>query len=727
MSAARYLAGIELRRRWRAAVVLAVVAGVAGAVVLASVAAARRGPDALDRFLAHHRLADGLVFTFDGPGDLAVVRDSLAADPDVARADAGAFVLAAFVDPEGRVGIDAVGGVVHPYGDPEVERPLVLEGRLPHGDAPFELAVNEAFAADRGVAVGDELRLAVLAADQIDRVGDAAITPAHGIETFTVVGVTRVPGDLVFENQAQPGTVFASEAEEVTWSPAFWARYDGDIAGYGAAVLLQVRSGGDLDAVLERISERFPDRVAGEDSADSLRELAQVEQSVDQQANGLAAFAAVLGLTVLVLLVQAVRRQLAGGLLGDPVLAALGPTAADRRWAATLWAGPIAAGGAVTAVLLAAAASTTGPIGIARRAELDAGFRLDPPVLLVGGGLLAAVVLLAAAVPRRSDRAPAPERTARFAQLGRGVVVLGARALLARLGGARSGTRASLLALPFAIAAITASTVFGASLVHATTAPEAYGWSWDLSAGNCSQPACAEAAARFLDDSPDVTAWTGLSIGAATIDGIDGEVELDEVEVGEGWAAGRLLDGRLLASADEALLGPATAAAAGVGIGDEIDVAVEGDVVARFTVVGLVEPPALFLDDQALDEGIVLRRDGVLRAVPPDLVDAYREEVASQYFLVDVADGVPIATATQRLQAGFPGSVLGPFRPDRLEAAYQLRRLPVLLAAVVGLLVSLRSSTSPSPGCWPGTTPSRRSPPSGAPGRSAGASGQLRC
>src|SRR5436309_2227372 len=59
------VAGCEIRRRWRSVVVLTLVVGVAGAVVLATVAGARRTDSALGRFNETSRSANVSLFVGD--------------------------------------------------------------------------------------------------------------------------------------------------------------------------------------------------------------------------------------------------------------------------------------------------------------------------------------------------------------------------------------------------------------------------------------------------------------------------------------------------------------------------------------------------------------------------------------------------------------------------------------------------------------------------------------
>jgi hypothetical protein len=61
MTAVWARARAELRRRWGATVVLMVLVGLAGGVVLAAVAGARRTEGAMGRFLAYNQSMDVFV------------------------------------------------------------------------------------------------------------------------------------------------------------------------------------------------------------------------------------------------------------------------------------------------------------------------------------------------------------------------------------------------------------------------------------------------------------------------------------------------------------------------------------------------------------------------------------------------------------------------------------------------------------------------------------------
>jgi hypothetical protein len=685
--AAAYVAGAEWRRRWRSALALALAAGLAGAVVMAAVAAARRGPDALERFVDRYNTAEAGVFVF---GESTSYEDVLAVaehDDDVVAAFAEAYAASAAVEPDGTFDETGTGGPLRLGGSDTIAAPWVLEGRMPDPAAPFELAVNEAFVRRTGLGPGDRFDIGVFSSEQIDSAwNERGVVPAHGTHTFTLVGVVRVPTDLVFQNDAQPGTVYEQEGEEVYWSAGLYERFDGDLANYGVAIYLDVRDGADAEEVVERVAAPFGDEGFGESGSDIETELVAVRQSVDQQSNGARALAAVVGVTAAVLLVQAVRRQIRTGLLAHDALGAIGMSSRGRRRAALLWAVPPTVVSLVIAGVGTVALSALGPIGVARDAEISPGVRIDAGVLVVGLVVLGGLLLLAAALPVRAVEPAAPRRPSLLVGLSPTAATAAGSSLARGLVSRGNGVRASLAALPIAVGAVAAAVVFGASLQVATTEPDAYGWTWDLAVANCSEPPCVDRAIERLESNPDVAAWTGLGFAFGEVEGVPDRLELSIVEPGLGWAAGSVVRGRPPSGPHDAVLGPGTAAEAGVEIGDTVGIGVEGGESVPFTVTGIFRPPASLHEGQDQDDGVAITEAGGMRAIPEGLQDLFAEEVVSNYFLVDLAPDAPVADAERRLEADFGGTVLHPYRPSALEAAYRIRALPALLAALVAAL-----------------------------------------
>lgn len=129
------------------------------------------------------------------------------------------------------------------------------------------------------------------------------------------------------------------------------------------------------------------------------------------EAAALVAFAAIAAIDGLLIVGQALSRQVQLEAAEHPTLLALGMTRGQVVLAAVVRAGAVAFPGAVLAVAAAVAASPLAPIGFARRAEIDPGVAVDGPLLFVGGLTVAVAVLARAALAawrpaagsRRSD------------------------------------------------------------------------------------------------------------------------------------------------------------------------------------------------------------------------------------------------------------------------------------------------------------------------------------
>ena len=247
VTAGWFLARAELRARLWSTLVLAVVGGVALGFALAGIAGARRGPGAFDRFVGYYNESNLALFVED-PAAVGPIEQLVAEHPGVETSATTTFVTLGDVEPDGsiaRTGVAA--GMIAIGGDADLERPAILRGRRP--EAAFEVAVNDRVAARRHLEPGARIRLAVFGADQVDGVGRSDDEPAHGVHEFTVTGIVRSPGDLEFQAEAQPGTIYQLENEMYWYPGALWERFGGDVANYGVGVLARVAPTTDTAAL----------------------------------------------------------------------------------------------------------------------------------------------------------------------------------------------------------------------------------------------------------------------------------------------------------------------------------------------------------------------------------------------------------------------------------------------------------------------------------------------
>ena len=236
----------ELRRRWRATVLLAVLVGLAGGVVLAAVTGARRTDSAMDRFMAYGRPMNVYV---EGPDPVAVERL-----PQVADIDQVAYMGLAPSTPSGAPDPGALGSI-NPWATVRgrvgitSDRPILVRGRLPDPGRALAVAVDETVAARRHLQPGGRLRMWAYSPRQVAHGFDSskALAPAGPRLDFTVTGVVRHPTDLSTVPVQQD--VIYLGVNDLYLTPAFWRAYSGLVAPVGVGTVVRLRHGArDLDA-----------------------------------------------------------------------------------------------------------------------------------------------------------------------------------------------------------------------------------------------------------------------------------------------------------------------------------------------------------------------------------------------------------------------------------------------------------------------------------------------
>ena len=444
------------------------------------------------------------------------------------------------------------------------------------------------------------------------------------------------------------------------WSPALWDRYDGDLANYGAGVIVQAPDGEEVAPIVERMAAPFEGEAIVETEQENEEELSQVRQSVSQQSNGLRAFAAVVALTAAVLVVQALRRQEASGVLAPRPLLALGVRLFDAHVCALAWATPVALAAAATAVMLAYWLSSMGPVGAARLAGArtgPAGRRDGAPHRRGGDGSSVSSSPRGAA----ADLAlPASSPAA----VGGG----GRRAVSScRMGRRRTrGHRRSRAHQP-------ANVCGSPSSPSSPRSCSVRAWTMRprtprRSAGRGTTPSATaprRSASRTASTRSRATmrwTWSGVNVGAAEIEGIDDDVHLNVILAADGWAvegSSRVGHRRRLRRSCSPPPRPVTPASARRTRSAWLFRA--GRRRSTWSAASSSRPSVL-LDDQPLDTAPprARRRAG---AAPPELVELFETEFVSNYFLVDLAEAStrpPPSSAAGRLPRGRCSNPSGP-------------------------------------------------------------------
>ncbi len=520
MSALGSMVRAEFRRRWRSWLALAVLVALVGGVALAAAAAGRRTESAFPRFVDRYGF-DAAVY-FDGPVP------NLAKLPDVTSVtavdglDNGQPTCACSVpiDPTD-FGVLTVAPGSRPFSK-------LVAGHLPDPSSPYDVVAAFTLT-QNGVHLGSVIHVPFYAASQKTAYNDAVgalPTPTGPDVALHVVGFEA--SEFEFPSGQTPTyDLFATPAFARTVLPR---------TAYGQVDFVRLRGGA---ADLPRFASEASAHGADADNQDEI--VASVQASIHPQAVGwwlLAVLAVVVGLAVVG---QALLRQSIAEGEDYPTLATLG---ADRRQLVMLGMARTAVvglGGAVGAVLVAAALSPIAPLGEARMAEAGTGVRFDTLVLPLGALVILVVVLAlgvwpavrAARVRPPDAGAVAPRPSAIASQLAAmGLppsAVVGVRnALERRSGGGVVPVGTALLGTVLAVVALCGTAVFGASLSHLTATPRLYGDGFSLDVTDAGPDGPDPAVLDSLEHDKAVTGITEgfafeIAVGHTPVGAIAGE------------------------------------------------------------------------------------------------------------------------------------------------------------------------------------------------------------
>jgi ABC-type lipoprotein release transport system permease subunit len=618
---------VELRSHWQAWLTLALVAGLAGGVLVAAAAGARRTDTALARYQAAYlfrnaRLWGGSPLSF-GPLEKQL--------PDVAASSIGADVGGDVRDARGQListkgfadqfsiyaSVDGKDGVT-------VDRWKLLSGRLPHENRASDVLVDSRAARTFGVKPGDTFRLS------------GTGPPRVRLKVVGVVASTDPVGN--------PNGV-------VRLTKAFYRSHPSAYFDYSLDVRL--RHGPADFPAFRRAVDR--EGYGGEIEYDQAQQSGGIQASIHELVQALWLGVAAGAVLAFLLLAQSLSRLSVAASRQYPTLRAVGMTSRQLLAVGIVRAATIALAAAAVAVGVALALSPLAPIGYARELEPTPGFRVDPLVVGLGAAAVLAAVLAAGAFAawRAAERgrglpASGPARVRSADALARwglpAPVATGVRLALARRRGTNVLSAGSALAgVTLAVVITTAAFTFSASLHHLFTTPHLFGQNWDL---------------RTDGAGPlQVTQGERDRAISALAGGTDkGSVSVNGREVGV-WAMtqvkGRIeptiLAGRVPRSNEEIALGTRTMRALGVDIGDTVHV--EGPRgSARLRVVGRVVLPSNY--NTQLGEGAVMTPDewGGKLGTPGGVVLLVRLRPGAnpapvEHFLASSLDGLPTPVA----------------------------------------------------------------------------------
>ncbi len=679
MSAVGMSFRVEWRGRWRALVGLVLLIAFATASVQATAAGARRGASAVDRLLEVTEPATLAMLPNQGEFDWDVVRSM----PQVASVSA--FAVSGFavegIGTERDVDPTQIGGF--PFVDSEVwdtiERPVVLEGRIPDPARSDEVAVTPNFVDYFDMGVGDRVTLRLYDSRQLDSRDDTGAPAGPSIQA-TIVGVIRsgwfsdTPGSPV-------GAMFPS--------PGLYAEFPDNVVGTAGAInvnaLVRLH---DRSADLDRFVRDFTE-LTGVENVETF-DLVEVAGHVDEVASFESKALLLLSLTALlasiVLLGVAVSRFVGASSTDFEALRAIGLTPAQTRWAA---AGPPTSAGAIGALLgtvVAVLASPRFPVGTASDLEPSPGVSTDPlallPPFLVIPGLIAVAAVFALRAGDRS-RSDTPQSTGieSITSTWPLPIGLGTRfALSSRTTRTSGSARPALIGAVLGVTGVVAALTFAHGVADATDDYRRFGQTYDLYAffgADGQDYVDPDATLSTIADDPDVEAVLDVLTESARSDA--GSMTLFTLGTTPAPSAPAVdvvvTEGRLPSNDSEIALAPLSAGSESVGIGDSVTLT-GTDGSATLTVTGLAFVPAGPHNTYA--EG-----GWVTPAVFAGLFDSFR----FHFGLVSTAPGADPQAVVTRLAADDIGLADGPISPpaERNELA-QLRTVPMLLATFLALL-----------------------------------------
>ncbi|WP_066374444.1 ABC transporter permease [Herbidospora mongoliensis] len=650
--------GIEARRRRRELCALVLLVAVGVAVVSAALAGARRGESARDRLREATLPAHAMISNLDPAMDWDRVRALPGVEAVAPWAVAGLYVddvpLNWFSVPPADAALWR-----------DIERPVLLAGRLPDPARADEVVVQHRYTVLYGKTVGDTVTIKLSTPEEVDLLADAGggLGGGHGPRiTATIVGVIRSP--FFSDGVDGPGVVLPSSG--------LFRQYRDNLmgaSGRGFTVALARLADGAagvprLRAQMEALT-RIPIQV--DDLSVTFRHYDRLTsfQALTVLAFGLAALA-VAAVTIGLYVArtaessQADLRMLrAGGLTPwqETAAAALGPVAAGLAGSALGFCG-------------AAVASIWTPVGAAANYEPDPGLHLDmlilaPPLVVVP--VLIAVEVAVLTWARRTPRRPAGSAmSSSLVRLDLPVqVVAGLRQAVSRT---VAGTLAGIVGL---VAALT----FSAGVADAAGDPSRFGQTHQAVAflGYNGDRGEAGVLAKIVQD-PDVA---GVVEARSTVVSAD---EAVFVAYGMSPMSGRVppevVRGTAPAADDEVLLAVTTADQLRADVGDRVRLT--GPVGAgdfRVSAVGLL-PIGV---SNIYDDGAIVTSGGYDRLARTfDIILG----------LVAFRPGAEPGTVLRRLRQaiGPEVSVTPALLPPQVAGIRDARVLPLVLAGSLGLL-----------------------------------------
>lgn len=582
---------LDLRRRWQSLAVLTLLVAIAGGLVLASLAGARRAVTVQARLTSTTLPATAVVLPNEVGFDWAPVRDL----PEVAAV--APFIVDYAMALEGL----PTDGLGFPFVGPDfgrtIEKPIVYSGRSFDPTRADEAVVSRQFVAHFHKGVGDSvvLRLPtpqeILA--QVDGTDPANLTGPR--VTVHIVGVVESP--WMSDNPGGEGGIQISPGLVAHYPDNTLGDQSNDQNPNFVNALVRLRGGeADIPKLREDIA-----RISGRSNVDvwdQPEQAREVQRHIVFEARCLLAFGLAAFIAAIFLIGQAIARYAAAATAELQTLRALGLT--PRQSIVASAAGPAVVGvvGAVLAALAAAIASYWTPIGAASLLEPTPGISLDWVVLgpgivtilllVAGAGVATAAAALGAARRGQSGRRSIVATS--IARTGFAVTVIVGTRFALETGRGRTAVpvRPALIGAVVGVLGILGALTFSHGVSDAASDPGRFGQTFQLGAFvgiNGENFGKVDELVAALRKNPDVTGVDDARTAVATGPGGSGSVSLYAYDSGAKSIPVVLMSGRMPQAANEVVLGPTSMTALHAHVGEKVPLAGSSHT-ATFTITG---------------------------------------------------------------------------------------------------------------------------------------------
>jgi putative ABC transport system permease protein len=735
----------QLRRRWGTTVALILLVGLTGGVVIAAIAGASRTDSAMKRFVKYSRPEEAYV-TVNGPrvpgatgvggpppnatpqdiqnyiAKTTADREQLVRLPQVAQAGRAPYMFLS-PDKEGKQ-LGAINAFAAADGHifRTMDRPKILQGRFARLDRPDEAIVDDVTARLRHLHVGSRVTLWSYSAQANNQaaVSSGNYPPPDGpAYAFRIVGVVRSPSDVNTLPATIVGDALYQGQGAMVLTPAFLEKLAADqgqpVEAYPGIEGFRIRfkhGMADVPAFekeLPALDVRPEDVHIGGSEIQNAADKAQ--KAIHIESVALLLFAGLAGLAGILVVGQALGRQVAADAEDNRTLAALGLGRRDLVLVSLARAGIIALAGALVAVAVAVSLSPLTPIGMARRAEIHPGLSFNIGVIAIGFVAVVVVTVARASIPAwltagTLSREATEEAAVRPGRLTKAVAGSGlGPSAVAGVGmsferGRGLAFRTALLGTLVAVAGVVAAVTFGVSLNHLVDSPRQQGWNWDVVVGNpnSAQPFAGDPAAVTLHDQMVATlrankyvgGFAGFGLADVTVNGRPVSVAGLEHLTGSGSFTNTIIDGRAPVTDDEIMLGRDPLSQLHARIGQTVTVRASGQTVPMRIVGVSLQPTAGDLSPR-LSQGGAMTVAGINRLYPPavSVVDGAKVEapaVPILQFAVRFRPGANKTVAIQSLVHDFGREVLAPYPGGEVGNLAKVDTLPYVLAAVLVVL-----------------------------------------